>query len=239
MLAGGVVACAALSGSPPARAIGMAPPCPQVTVTLLRDVSTATARAGDPFEVETVERAYGPGGVIIPEASRGGGVVAIAQHADRGGKGGYLVLDVRYVEGPHGEHIPATIDWDAAGHATASGLSRNLPGLVNLIPFSGYLTSPYGYLHHGTDVTVPRATRMLVVLGDGDANGSCRMTPPPPDGPALPIPPEPTAEPSPAPAVEAPEPAPSPSGDWTQEPTFAPTPNPELPAPAPSPEPSP
>ena len=193
-------------------------------MTLLRDISTAHARAGDPFEIETVERAYGPNGVIIPEASHGGGVIALAQHANRGGKGGQLVLEVRYVTGPNGEHIPATIDWLQAEHALANGDTRNAPGIANLIPFANYLLTPYAYLHHGTDVTVPRATRLLVVLGDGVANGTCRMTPPPPDGPALPIPPPPTPPPA---ATPTPSPEPSASDDWTQLPTFAATPTPE------------
>jgi hypothetical protein len=169
-------------------------------VTLLRDVSTAHARTGDAFEVETVERAYGPHGVVIPEASRGGGVIALAQRANIVGKGGELVLDVRYVSGPRGEHIPATVNWVLAERA------------------------PYASQRHGSDITVPRATRMLVVLGDGVADGTCRITLPPPDGPALPIPPPPTPVPATTPA---PSPQPTASEDYTKLPTFAATPTPE------------
>jgi hypothetical protein len=116
-------------------------------------------------------------GTVIPADTPGYGVVSIAQHAQRGGRGGYVAIETRFVALSNGTHVPATIDWAAASNATATGGSRNIPGFVGAIPFAGYMLGPYAMLHHGSDIAIARDTRIPVVLGDEAAMGRCRLRP--------------------------------------------------------------
>ncbi len=43
------------------------------------------------------------------------------------------------------------------------------------MPFVGYVTGPYAFIHHGHDVTIPRGARIAVVVGDDAALGICRI----------------------------------------------------------------
>ena len=170
-----VVALVSLPGAAPPSA----PSCLRAAVELTADLDTARARAGDPFAVRTAADAVAPDGTILPAQTPGYGIVAIAQHAERGGRGGYLVLEVRYLVTPAGAHVPATIDWAGAARATATGASQNIPGIVGAVPLVGYVLGPYAFLHHGRDVTLPRGTRLTVILGDDEAAGACRVVPAP------------------------------------------------------------
>jgi hypothetical protein len=168
------------------------PPCVRTFVVMAGDVDSAHARAGDSFPIKTVEAARAPNGTVIPAGTMGFGVVAISQHAERGGRGGYVVIETRFLALP-GEHVPVTIDWTTEARASATGASRNIPGFVGAIPFVGYVLGPYGFIHHGKDVTIARDTRIPVLIGDDVAAGACRIVPPTPA-------PSPSALPSPSPS---------------------------------------
>jgi hypothetical protein len=181
------------------------PACVRTFVVMAGDVDSAHARAGDSFQIKTVEPARAPDGTVIPPGTMGYGVVAISQHAERGGRGGYVVIETRFLALP-GEHVPVTIDWTTEARASATGASRNIPGFVGAIPFVGYVLGPYGFIHHGKDVTIARDTRIPVLLGDDVAAAACRIIPPPSPSPS------PAVSPSPAgPSPAGPSPAASPS----------------------------
>ena len=181
------------------------PPCVRTFVVMAGDVDSAHARAGDSFQIKTVEAARAPDGTMIPPGTMGYGVVAIAQHAERGGRGGYVVIETRFLALPH-QHVPVTIDWTTEARASATGSSRNIPGFVGAIPFIGYVLGPYGFIHHGSDITIARDTRIPVLIGDDVAAAACRIVPPPSPSPS------PAVSPSPAgPSPAGPSPAASPS----------------------------
>ena len=168
------------------------PECERTVVAMAADVDSARVRAGDPFTFRTADAATAPDGSAIPAGTLGYGTVQIAQHAQRGGRGGYLVLDARFLALANGAHVPVTLDPVRSTNATATGGSGNIPGLVNAVPLVGYVTGPYAFIHHGHDVTIPRGARLAVIVGDDAALGTCRI---------------PAANETPAPS---PSPAPSP-----------------------------
>jgi len=182
------------------------PPCVLTTIALESDIDSGQAHADDTFRFVTVEAAQLSDGTAVPPNTPGYGVVAIAHHAERGGLGGYLVLETRFVALADGRHIPASIAWANAERAMATGASLNVPGIVGAIPFSGYLLAPYGYLHHGKDVVIPRGRQIPVLLGDDIATGACSPpspTPAPSATPAAAATATPSASTTPSPAATA------------------------------------
>jgi len=183
------------------------PPCVRVAVALEDDIDSGRARANDAFRYVTVDAASLSDGTPVPAGSIGFGLIAIAKHAERGGQGGYVVLEARFLTLPGGGHVPASIDWSSAERATATGASLNIPGIVGAIPFAGYILGPYGFLHHGKDVVIPRGTQIPLLLGDDVAAGACRVVPPPSPSPSasppLSAPPTQSASPSPSPEASA------------------------------------
>jgi hypothetical protein len=184
------------------------PTCVRALVAMTAAVDTAGARAGDSFGFRTIEPVTASDGTVIPAETKGFGVVAISQHAARGGRGGYVVLETRYVALANGAHMPVIVDWATAARATATGASQNIPGIVGAVPLVGYVLGPYAYLHHGKDVIIPRDARIPVIIGDDVASGGCRMRPTPapaasPYTPAAPAPSPPTTS-----ATRSPSPAP-------------------------------
>jgi hypothetical protein len=179
------------------------PACVRSIVEMTSDVDSAHARSGDSFQFKNLEAVHAPDGTLVPAETPGFGVVAIAQHAQRGGRGGYVVIETRFLAMPNG-HVPVTIDWTTAARATATGSSRDIPGIVGAIPFVGYVLGPYGFIHHGSDVTIAHGTRLPVLVGDDVATAACRIVPPA----------SPTPAPSPSPSSgtsASPMPAPSPA----------------------------
>ncbi len=181
------------------------PPCARALVALLDDIDSARARAGDPFTFRIVDPATAPDGTAIPAGNLGYGVVAIASHAGRGGQGGYLVLETRFLAPANGPHIPVLIDRGTDAAAVAAGGSANAPGLLGMIPLVGYAVGGYDSLHHGKDATIRKGTRIPVLIGDGALLGTCRE--PAPGETAPPV----TPAPSPAPAAIPTPPQPAPS----------------------------
>ncbi len=89
---------AALGGALGLLGVGLpGSPCGRADIALEGDIDSARALAGEPFAFRTVEAATAADGTEIPINSLGHGVIAIAQHAQRGGRGGYIVLEPRYV----------------------------------------------------------------------------------------------------------------------------------------------
>jgi hypothetical protein len=186
------------------------PECRHAIVAMDVDVDSARVHAGDPFTFRIESDATAPDGTPIPAGTLGHGTVQVAQHAQRGGRGGYLVLDARFLALANGTHVPVTIDPVRGTNAVATGGSGNIPGVVNALPFVGYVTGPYGFIHHGKDATIQRGTRLAVIIGDDAALGTCRIPaanePVPPPASEVPAP-QPAGTQSPAPQAPAAQPS--------------------------------
>ncbi|HEY0614501.1 MAG TPA: hypothetical protein VGC96_07660 [Candidatus Elarobacter sp.] len=186
------------------------PPCARVLVAVDENVDSARAKSGDVFKFVLVDDAATPDGTRVPAGTPGYGVVAISQHADKGGRAGYLAVETRFFLLPDGRHVPAIIDRANDEAASAVGSTANAPGILGLIPIVGYAVGGYDAMHHGRDATIQRGTRVGVFLGDDAALGACR---PPKAGESPP--PMPTPSPVPAATPAAPPaltPTPSPTG---------------------------
>lgn len=160
------------------------PICPRGLVAVDDTIDSSRARSGDAFKFVVVETATAPDGTQVPSGTVGYGVVANASHAEKGGRGGYLALETRFVVLTSGKHEQVIIDRFNDEQSTAVGSSANAPGVLGLIPIVGYAVGGYDSLHHGKDATIPRGTRIGIFLGDEAALGECRglrsgETPPP------------------------------------------------------------
>ncbi len=198
-------------------------PCDVATVSTDAAVDSANARPGDVFRFRLVKAARTPDGTTLPAGTPGYGIVANAQHAEKGGRGGYLALETRFFALSGGRHVAAIIDRAHDEASAALGASGNAPGVLGLLPIVGYAVGGYDSLHHGRDATIPAGTHLSVFIGDDVALGECR---PPAAGESPPPVPPPSPEPLTAPAA-SPMPSPIPS----------PTPSAAVPAPSVSPHP--
>ena len=194
------------------------PPCERVLVAMDDNVDSAHAKSGDSFKFRLVDDAVTPEGIKLPSGTLGYGVVAISAHADKGGRGGYLAIETRFFVTPDGKHVPAIIDRANDNAASAVGASANAPGVLGLIPIVGYAVGGYDAMHHGRDATIPRGTRVGVLIGDDAALGACR-----PLAAGESPPPMPTVAPSAMPAPAA-SPAPGTSAAPVTAPAGIPTP---------------
>ena len=148
--------------------------CPRATVALDGPLSSGTARVGQPFRVSVTMATALEDGIAVPAGTKGVGIVSLVEHAQRGGRGGVLALEMRFLIMPDGRHVPASIDRTAVSPGRLEGESRNVPGIIGAIPLAGWVLGPYGYLHHGADVGIDKGSLLTVVLGDGQVDGICR-----------------------------------------------------------------
>jgi hypothetical protein len=178
------------------------PPCTHALIAVDETIDSSHSHSGDVFHYVTVENVTAPDGTPVPSGTMGYGVVANAAHAERGGRGGYLALETRFVVLPSGKHVQIIIDRVNDEMSSAVGSSANAPGVLGLLPIVGYAVGGYDSLHHGKDATIPRGTRIGVFLGDDAALGMCRSlkageSPPPAAPPASPMPATAAAVPAP------------------------------------------
>jgi hypothetical protein len=167
------------------------PPCVHGLIAVQETIDSSTAHAGDVFHYAIVDGVTAPDHTPIPAGTTGFGIVANSAHAERGGRGGYLALETRFLVLPDGKHVQVIIDRFDDELSTAAGSSANAPGVLGLIPIVGYAVGGYDSLHHGKDATIPRGTKIGIFLGDDAALGICRG-------------PHPNESPSPEPAPSSP-----------------------------------
>jgi hypothetical protein len=180
------------------------PLCVHGLIAVDETIDSSHARSGDVFHYVIVDSVTAPDRTPIPAGTTGYGIVANAAHAERGGRGGYLALETRFLVLPDGKHVQVIIDRFNDELSTAAGSSANAPGVLGLIPIVGYAVGGYDSLHHGKDATIPRGTRIGIFLGDDAALGVCRG-PRPGESPSPPSPPTaPPSPPSPAPPSSPP-----------------------------------
>jgi hypothetical protein len=171
------------------------PPCVRTLVAMEDTLDSSKAKGGEVFKFRLVEPASAADGTLVPAGTLGYGIVSNVQHADRGGRPGYLAVETRFFVLGNGKHVAAIIDWATDAGSTAVGSTANAPYLLGLIPLVGYAVGGYDAMHHGKDATIPRGTRLAVFIGDDAALGACRplaagelpQPTPPPVPPAMPV----------------------------------------------------
>lgn len=147
--------------------------CSTLRVAMTEAVSSADAHPGDVFHFKSLEPIEVNHELTLPPDAEGVGVVSLAQHADRGGKGGFLALDPRYIKLPDGKEAQVLVDRTTPVLAP-TGKSNNIPGYAGMIPFAGWVLGPYAFLHHGSDITVPKGASFRVFIGDLETVSRCR-----------------------------------------------------------------
>ena len=175
------------------------PPCVRALIALIDPVNSANAHPGDEFRFRIVDETVAPDGTDIPAGNIGYGVVAFASHANRGGVGGYIALEPRFIRLADGTKIDVFADRLTTTTSAKTGSSNNAPFYLGAIPLAGYLLGPYGYIHHGSDTTLPVGLRLTVLVGSELALGECHI-------------PQPNETPVPIARRQAPAPSPAPSG---------------------------
>ena len=188
------------------------PPCVRSLVALEDTIDSARAKNGEVFKFRLADATTAPDGTALPAGTLGYGVVANVQHAERGGRPGYLALETRFFVLAEGKHVSAIVDRATDEASTAIGSTANAPYVLGLIPIVGYAVGGYDAMHHGKDATIQRGTRVGIFIGDDAALGLCR-----PLAPNEVAPPRPVAAPATAPAPAAP--AAAPTGSPTTRPS--------------------
>ena len=173
------------------------PACVRTLVALEDTLDSSKAKGGESFKFRLVEAARASDGTVVPAGTLGYGIVSNVQHAERGGRPGYLALETRFFV-LDGKHVATIIDWATDQGSTAVGSTANAPYVLGLIPIVGYAVGGYDAMHHGKDATIPRGTRVAVFIGDDAALGACRPLAP---GETPPTTPTPQPAPATAPTV--------------------------------------
>jgi hypothetical protein len=150
------------------------PACVRTLVALEDTLDSAKSKGGEAFKFRLVEAARASDGTVVPAGTLGYGIVSNVQHAERGGRPGYLALEARFFVLGDGKHVATIIDWATDQGSTAVGSTANAPYVLGLIPIVGYAVGGYDAMHHGKDATIPRGTRVAVFIGDDAALGACR-----------------------------------------------------------------
>ena len=167
----------AFQGPLAAQVVNANPRCVQAQVALITRLDSSFSEAGDAFTFRTVDEIAATGTTPAIEAGTiGFGVVALAQHAASSGVGGVLVLEPRFLRLADGTRFPVMADPSATKHV-ARVASRDMPGVVEFVPFVGWAASGYNALHHGKDVTLTTGMRFRVIVGDDLAAAKCYVPP--------------------------------------------------------------
>src|ERR1035437_9457718 len=133
----GVLGAASVLAVAFAAPTGARPPCVRTLVAVEDTLDSARAKGGEVFKFRLVETARAADGTTVPAGTLGYGIVSNVQHADRGGRPGYLALEARFFVLGDGKHVTAIIDWATDEGSTAVGSTANAPYLLGLIPLVG------------------------------------------------------------------------------------------------------
>jgi hypothetical protein len=137
-----------------AHTLGL-PVCTIVVVQTTKDVDSATARAGEFFQFQTINAVTHANRIVIPSHTAGWGVISVANAAGAHGQAGTLLLDHN------------------ASALSKNGTSGNAPGYLGVIPGLGAAIGAFNYFHHGNNTTVPKGTIFAVFPSDDPATANC------------------------------------------------------------------
>ncbi|HET7106663.1 MAG TPA: hypothetical protein VFI38_07625 [Candidatus Acidoferrum sp.] len=119
-----------------------------IRVKLNKTISSATAHAGDPVELEVVEDLIVDGVTVLPAGAKVSGAVAEAEPKKRFGHGGKLAFSITSITLADGEQIKVRCYQEASGSSNTSS-DAVLP------------------LNSGKDVAIPRDVEFTALV-DGD-----------------------------------------------------------------------
>lgn len=152
--------------------------CTVVAVEMLDKVDSADAKPGDFFRFQTINAVTHRAHVVIPARTIGYGVVAIASSAGRGGHGGSLVLEPRYLVLPDGHHLGVVLNHNTS-NLDPSGPSDGAPGYLGAIPVPGVgaAVGVFNYFHKGKNIVVTRGSVFTIFPSDSPSVERCQGHP--------------------------------------------------------------
>lgn len=128
----------------------------EITVRLLRSLSSADARLDDPVKFESVEAVEIDGVTVIAKGAEARGRVLLAESKKSFGRKGKLDFSIDVVEAVDGQNISLRYSREMRGKNKAA-----TAGVVT------WLTGPFGFFVKGKDVEIPSGTEYTIYI-DGD-----------------------------------------------------------------------
>ena len=101
-----------------------------VRVKLVKTISSATARVGDPVELEVLDDVFVEGVPVLTKGSKAGGVIAEAEPKKRFGHGGKLALSITSLRLADGEQAPLRSYEEASGSSSTSHVAAGKDALM-------------------------------------------------------------------------------------------------------------
>ncbi len=131
-----------------------------VPVRLLTRLSSATARAGDTFQIQVLADVIVDGAVVIAAGSSGQGRVTEVEAAKGWGKSGHLRISVDFVYAVDGQHVPIEANEQTAARDREVLGAGTVVGVVFFGPL--WLFAPA--LAKGKNVVVPADSQFYVMV---------------------------------------------------------------------------
>lgn len=128
----------------------------EITLRLLKPVSSATARVEDRVEFEATEDVLADGVLVIETGSRAWGSVIQARKKKSFGRRGKLDFTIDYVKAVDGQNVRLRATREIQGDD-----KYGKAGVITL------LTGPFGFFVKGKNVDVPAGTEYTIFI-DGD-----------------------------------------------------------------------
>jgi hypothetical protein len=125
-----------------------------VKLKLLRDLSSAKERAGEPVEFEVIEEIRAGDALIVKQGARAFGTVVQARPARRMGRTGKLDVRIDAVEMMNGEKAPLR----AVRYGPDGSHAKNVAANVALSGLLFFPVAPFFLLQKGDDIKVPKGT---------------------------------------------------------------------------------
>lgn len=128
----------------------------EVTVRLVKDISSADARVDDEVKFEVVDAVEVDGVVVVEERAEARGQVLLAQSRRSFGRKGKLDFSIDTVEAVDGQNIRLRYSREMRGEGRAA-----TAGVVT------WLAGPFGFFVKGKDVEIPAGTEYTIYI-DGE-----------------------------------------------------------------------
>lgn len=137
----------------------------RVTVRLMEDVSSATAKEGDILAFEVMEDIVVDGKLLVKQGTPARGTVITAQAKRRMGRSGNLSYAVTETKAVDNSVVRLRATRERAANSSVGSTAAATAGVALLVP----VAAPFVLLRKGKDVSVPNGTRMDAFV-DGDHN---------------------------------------------------------------------
>ena len=142
--------------------------CPQIAATIDEVIDSSRSVSTDIFHFTTTEALSEP---AIAAGPPGIGTVVLSQHALASSEPGVLAIEAHYLRMEDRTHLPVSIV------PTATPLvrgGRNTLGIITAVLYVGIATLVYNALNYGKYATLPKGTKIEIVVGDAALERGCR-----------------------------------------------------------------